>query len=507
MRRKILTKLTFEKITEYEQTLLGGFILKKELFENISPKLNCSDFYKESHQIIYKAMINMKADNTPIDTLTLREFLEKQNELEEIGESSYITYLAEMYTDGIELEHYANTIKESSNKRKLWESLQHVIKDIENGQNSNIIEEKLNSLSEISISPLSDNINPISAADLVDIPVPESLWGDILYPSFITQLNAEPGAGKSTFAYNIAAHGALGKDFLDRSFLKTIKTLYVDLETPRSLCKQKIELICGELPENFYILDSLDLKKDFIKLLQKCKVDKYDLIVLDTQSRVFNMEQENDNSEANILMGNLRKLASDTQCAMLLLHHTTKGDTSKPAYSGRGASAIAASVDLVTNLKTLDKDTLELCVAKSRIPNNNRNMIIRKVGDDRFALQSNSNTFFVEQKTDFEKIQDLIISYLSDKNSESKSKDIHKHIGSKGFSKRNSEEALSGLVKSGKIEKPRHGIYSLPSKKSSANSATLDPGGTAEPAEKNKAEKFKSFLYNTDNLNNARYLN
>ena len=101
----------------------------------------------------------------------------------------------------------------------------------------------------------------------------------------------------------------------------------------------------------FYILDEMDLREDFNGPAQAlCKAERYDLLVLDTQSRVLAMEKENDNSEANYLAGFCRRIANEAGCAILLIHHSTKGDEGKAVYRGRGASAIAGAVDVVVNV-------------------------------------------------------------------------------------------------------------------------------------------------------------
>src|SRR5690606_6931666 len=133
-----------------------------------------------------------------------------------------------------------------------------------------------------------------------------------------------------------------------------------------------------------HLLYEFNLRRDVNELIKLAKEEKYDLIVFDTQSKALGMEDENDNSEANRMAILLRRLARETGAAILLIHHTKKGDGGKKVHKGRGASAIAGDVDVVANLETLDLDTLKLEIAKTRIPGVFQSITMRKVGDDKF---------------------------------------------------------------------------------------------------------------------------
>lgn len=301
-------------------------------------------------------------------------------------------------------------------------------------------------------------LKPVCVRDLEDTNSVESIWGDILYPESITQLNAEPGVGKTTFFYNVCLHGAKGQPFLGIPFPKQIKTLYIDAETPRWRRKSKLKAINedGDLPGNLYMLDWLDLKKDYHSLLLLCQIEKYDLVVFDTQSRIFNMEKENDNAEANQIMSLLRELANQTGCAIVLIHHTTKGDEGSGVYRGRGASAIAGAVDIVVNMSALDEEVIKLTVPKNRIIGTNPTLFMRKAGEDRFEPHTPPG-----ESSGFEifTAQHFILSFLE--GVEHSTFEICQEGQGKGFAERTLKRALGRLVQAGKIQRTRRGFYSL----------------------------------------------
>ena len=77
---------------EAEQAVLGAILIAdKTIIDDIN--LRVDDFYRPSHKIIYKAMLTLFKANKPIDNLTVIEYLDKTNKLEEAGGIACITSL------------------------------------------------------------------------------------------------------------------------------------------------------------------------------------------------------------------------------------------------------------------------------------------------------------------------------------------------------------------------------------------------------------------------------
>jgi hypothetical protein len=445
--------------SEYEEGVLGAVICEPRLYEDVSARLNYMDFYAERHQWIFAVIGEMIEGGIPLELVTLRQRLEDTGELDNAGGSGYLAYLAGNAFFEENLGYYVGVIKEDSLMRSVWKRGAELMKAVEKKEGWEKIDGIIEKLSGAHVEERGDNPVPVSARDLADIPPPPSLWADIIYPGCIVQLNSEPGAGKSTLAYNICALGASGKPFLDIPFSKRLKSLYVDLETPQFLRKNKIELICGELPADFYVIDNIELRKDFNHLLRLCKRGRYDLLVLDTQSRVLAMEKENDNSEANYLAGLLRRIANEAGCAILLIHHSTKGEEGKAVYRGRGASAIAGAVDVVVNLDALGDDTLRLSVVKHRIQGSNPKLLLRKSGEDRFEPCPEQGGVD-EPGFALYRAQDAALALLSQSLTPMRTGEIIEAVQKEtGVEKRTVERALGRLAQAGRVFKPKNGYY------------------------------------------------
>ena len=450
---------TYNNQEETEKSILEYIISGNDGSKDIVSTLDAGDFPKETHKLIFGAIKRLHGRGVPVDVLNIYCELEDTPRPDGGDWGSYLTNVLPTALPIVaeNLGFHISKIKKASYLRKVSEICCRINEAAILGE-SEILQNLIESLNKAQLDNVVNNcLKPISAKDLPDIPPPESLWAGLIYPGCITQLNAEPGAGKSTLVYNIAANGAQGKDFLCIPFPKPLKTLYIDLESQTWLQKQKIENICGELPVNFHLLNDFNLKQDLNDLIKLAKAENYDLIVFDTQSKALDMEDENDNSEAIRIAILLRKLANETGAAILLIHHTKKGDGGKKVHKGRGASAIAGDVDIVANLETLDSDTLKLEIVKSRIVGVYQSINMKKLGDDKFERVS---TVVSLRGPELHHAQECILKLLGD-GEEYRAAEILERVMLEGFKKRTVENALSKLTEAGRVQKPQYGVYFL----------------------------------------------
>lgn len=444
---------------EYEEGIIGAIINDPRLYDEVSKKLEYQDFYVERNQWIFNMIGDMRAADIPVDLVTLRQSLEDAGELESAGGTSYLTYAAGNAVLEENIGYYVGIVKDDSLRRRVWQSLAEGMKVVERGEDWERIGEALDKLSRSDGAGGVRRLKPVPAPDMKHIQPPPPVWADVIYPKCITQLNSEPGAGKSTLAYNICGLGATGQPFLDIQFSKKLKSLYVDLETPDFLIRHKIELVCGELPGDLHVLDRFDLKDDFREFLSLCKDERYDLVVLDTQSRALAMEKENDNAEANYLAGLLRRVANEAGSAILLIHHSTKSDEGKAVYRGRGASAMAGAVDVVVNVDVLTGDMLRMSVEKNRIQQSGTRLYIRKAGEDRFEPCEDPGNG-EESGFVIYRVQDIVTSLLSDAQGPLRTGEIVEAVQRVlNIDKRTVFRALGRLAQAGKIYKPKKGCY------------------------------------------------
>lgn len=186
----------------------------------------------------------------------------------------------------------------------------------------------------------------------------EPLWGVFLVKQAITSIVGDPGAGKTTFGYDMLEDLCNGRPYLDVPPEEPIKVLYMDFESSDSLITSRASYVFGEseIP-NFYIYNSVDyyLTQIVQELVEFCIEKEINLLVVDNQTMAFATRDENDNSEAAKQMRLLRQICNAIGCAMILFHHTSKANLTG-SRKGTGAFARARLADIMLNINLLDPD-------------------------------------------------------------------------------------------------------------------------------------------------------
>jgi replicative DNA helicase len=104
---------------EAEQSVLGGILLTSALMDDISDVLSADDFYVPAHKILFSAFVSLYAQGTPIDILTVFDFLRSHNQLEEVGGSAYLVSLSNLFLSGANAPHWAQIVRDKAGRRSL----------------------------------------------------------------------------------------------------------------------------------------------------------------------------------------------------------------------------------------------------------------------------------------------------------------------------------------------------------------------------------------------------
>ncbi|MGH7611700.1 MAG: replicative DNA helicase [Candidatus Dormibacteria bacterium] len=102
-----------------ERSVLGALLLDKDQIGVVVGKLEADDFYLDAHSDIFRAMLALFSQGTPIDTLTLADELERQGTLVRVGGLETLTSLASAVPTAANVEYYARIVGDHSLKRRL----------------------------------------------------------------------------------------------------------------------------------------------------------------------------------------------------------------------------------------------------------------------------------------------------------------------------------------------------------------------------------------------------
>jgi len=104
---------------EAEKTVLGGILVNNQNLNIVLSVISPEDFYKQANRTILEKMISLVDKGLAVDLLSLSEELQRAGCLEEIGGASYVSSLMDGIPKSLNVEYYAQIIKEKALLRRL----------------------------------------------------------------------------------------------------------------------------------------------------------------------------------------------------------------------------------------------------------------------------------------------------------------------------------------------------------------------------------------------------
>ena len=221
---------------ESEQAVLGGIFLDNEAWLKIVDKIQAEDFYRRDHQIIFNAVTALEGQGKPFDIVTVAEWLESHQQLDQAGGLAYLAALAENTPSASNIATYADIVRKRSILRQLSRITTDINEMVFNPQgrtSEEILDQAEQSVFEIAeqetrgrrnFQPMNqllasalDRIdelfrlqNPITGIETGFEKFDEMTGG--LQKSDLIIVAGRPSMGKSSFAINIAEHAAIKND-------------------------------------------------------------------------------------------------------------------------------------------------------------------------------------------------------------------------------------------------------------------------------------------------------
>ena len=222
---------------EAEQSVIGGLLLDNERWDTVAEKVMASDFYSRPHKLVFEAVKSILEDSQPLDLITLSEFLERREQLEDVGGFAYLADLVKNTPSAANINAYAEIVAERAVVRNLIgvaneiadagydpqgrtsgdlvdlaESKVFAIAEERGSENEgpqnveNILEKTLERIEVLYQTP-QDGVTGVSTG-----------FNDLnkktagLQPSDLVIVAARPSMGKTTFAMNLCENAAMDSD-------------------------------------------------------------------------------------------------------------------------------------------------------------------------------------------------------------------------------------------------------------------------------------------------------
>ncbi len=163
MAESVITNLPPQNL-EAEGAVLGALLVNKEAMDKVADILVHQDFYQESHQTIYRAILRLFEKRSPIDLVTLTNELDSLKELDAVGGAAKLAELVNTVPTAIHVEHYAQIVKHKSVLRRILAAGQQIARlgMAEDKEIQEILDESESALFGVSRQLLKDNFQPIS---------------------------------------------------------------------------------------------------------------------------------------------------------------------------------------------------------------------------------------------------------------------------------------------------------------------------------------------------------
>jgi replicative DNA helicase len=104
---------------EAEQSVLGGLMLEGQAWDRVADKITEADFYRKEHRLIFRAIGALAEESSPADVVTVSEWLDKHQELQNAGGLAYLASLANNTPSAANIGAYANIVRERAILRNL----------------------------------------------------------------------------------------------------------------------------------------------------------------------------------------------------------------------------------------------------------------------------------------------------------------------------------------------------------------------------------------------------
>ena len=383
-----------------ERAVLGAIFLNNKTLAGVMEYVKSNDFYRQAHQDLFAAMVDLSDRDQAIDAVTVPDLLKAKQQLEDVGGMKYIAELVDSVPTAANVDYYAKIVRDKSVSRRLIAAASAIARDgyeqkddvsemldnaesrilnVSQTQNSN----GLKKIHDI-INPALDHIKQLSRNhnDVTGLstgyPAIDKLTTGFHKGEFIV-VAARPAMGKTTFALNVAQNVAT-----KTGSTVAIFSLEMGAESlvDRMICAEgninANHLRTGELDHddwqntvvaigslsntNIYIDDTPGINISSILARSRRlseETHNLSLIVVDYLQLVEGNDKENRQQEVSEISRQLKKLAKELNVPVLALSQLSRSveqrEDKRPVLSDiRESGSIEQDADIVSFLYRKD---------------------------------------------------------------------------------------------------------------------------------------------------------
>ncbi len=227
---------------EAEQGVLGSVLLDNQVLHDVIPLLKVEDFFRDSHQLLYRTIQELYDKAQAIDPITLADELTRRGEYEKVGGDEALAQILQSVPHAANGKYYAQIVHQKAVARNLIQAAHEILRE---GYSNAHTSDELLELAERRVFQIAEEQSSAGTSELKDVVASamdrialrsenkHAVTGvdtgmielDELTAGFQSDqliiLAARPSMGKTALALNICEHVALERQ---------VGVLFVSLE-------------------------------------------------------------------------------------------------------------------------------------------------------------------------------------------------------------------------------------------------------------------------------------
>lgn len=116
-----------------EQSLLGACMIDPSKMEKFSPEVKPSDFASLEHGIVWQAMLNAWHDGLTPDVVTVSDYLQDNNALNDVGGIAYVAEVCKNTPSAKNADSYARIVLDMARRRRLLDAVANLEGEVRSG--------------------------------------------------------------------------------------------------------------------------------------------------------------------------------------------------------------------------------------------------------------------------------------------------------------------------------------------------------------------------------------
>ena len=357
---------------EAERGVLGGLLLDSEQVEVVRPLLVPDDFWREAHQRIYRALLDVVDSGRPADPILVAEELRRQGIYERIGGDTTVEEITDAVPHAVNTLYYAQVVRQKAAQRTLAVACTATLDDLYSGrwtvdEITDRLRQRVAPAEQFGSRRVDGEAVLVRLADVRPEPI-RWLWPGRIPLGKLTLIVGDPGLGKSFLTTALAATISSGGAWPDSGgeCLEPASVIILNAEDALAdTIRPRLDAAGADVARVHALttvrqrngtLAAFRLVSDLPRLDAALeKIGDVRLLVIDPISAYLGGQDEHKNAEIRGLIAPLSELAERRNVAVVMITHLNKSPGGKAIYRATGSLAFVAAAR-VAWLVARDKD-------------------------------------------------------------------------------------------------------------------------------------------------------